>query len=476
MDALTRWLGQELTAWLPTRRWFAGKGRAVTRTEIAHVIPVTDALSDGGPMGFLAFAQVTFADGGPPECYQVPVGARRRLPASLQPTAIGQAGDLVVYDALADPQLVAAVMALTDRTSGPNPRARQAGAVIQAAVPPTTIIGSEQSNTSVVIGERYVLKVFRRIEAGVNPEAELQDALARAGSRYVAPFVRALEAQLNGTPVTLATVHGYVKDATDGWARAQASLRDLLADGLRAEFATAGSDFAAEAHRLGTALAGVHADLARKLGTSRLGSAELRGLSASMFAKLDAALAVVPGLARHEPALRAAFASAAGMPAGMLAQRIHGDLHLGQALRNADGWLLIDFEGEPAAPLADRRVPQSPLRDIAGMLRSIDYAVDFCLRERADGALPDGSTWLARQARRWAARNQAAFCAGYAAVGTQDPGAHQELLQIFQLEKAVYEAAYEARFRPGWVDIPLRAIGRILAEFSKMGFAGSAGS
>jgi maltokinase len=99
------------------------------------------------------------------------------------------------------------------------------------------------------------------------------------------------------------------------------------------------------------------------------------------------------------------------------------------------------------------------------MLRSLDYAADHCLRGHADGA-PAAGTWASRQARRWAARNQAAFCAGYAAAGAGDPRAHRGLLQVFLLEKAVYEAAYEVQFRPGWVDIPLRAIGRILGTRS----------
>jgi maltokinase len=171
--------------------------------------------------------------------------------------------------------------------------------------------------------------------------------------------------------------------------------------------------------------------------------------------RLAAALAAVPELLPHAEALRAAYDEVAGLTEPVTVQRIHGDFHLAQALRSMTGWVLIDFEGEPARPFPERTAQMSPLRDVAGMLRSFDYAARYLLADRA------GEHYLEYRANEWAERNRDAFCAGYAAAAGEDPRKHATLLRAFELDKAVYEVVYEARHRPTWLAIPLGAIARL---------------
>ena len=139
-------------------------------------------------------------------------------------------------------------------------------------------------------------------------------------------------------------------------------------------------------------------------------------------------------------------------------QRVHGDLHLGQTLRTVKGWKILDFEGEPAKSLSERSDLWPAQRDVAGMLRSFDYAAGATLQGFGT------STQLAYRAQEWSARNRTAFLAGYASVAGDEASAGGDLLAAFEADKAIYEAVYETRNRPTWVGIPLRAIARITAE------------
>jgi maltokinase len=237
---------------------------------------------------------------------------------------------------------------------------------------------------------------------------------------------------------------------------ATTSVRDLMADPMsRAD--EVGGDFAGEAQRLGHAVAAVHADLRRALGRQEVDADELERTVVAMSARLAVVADMVPALAEYAPALNAAFERLRGITAPVHMQFIHGDLHLGQVLRTANGWLLIDFEGEPAAPAADRVALRSPLRDVAGMLRSFDYAAHQLLVGQ-----PDDDEQLVQRALEWARRNRDAFCEGYAEVGG-DPRAHVDLLRAFELDKAVYEVAYEYANRPEWLAVPLSSIARLTA-------------
>jgi maltokinase len=302
-----------------------------------------------------------------------------------------------------------------------------------------------------IFGEEAILKVFRRPHPGPNPDLEVPRALHRAGSSHVAPPLGWMQTTLDGMPTVLAILSTYLRGATDGWLLAATSVRDLYADDVTSA-AEAGGDFAAEAHRLGEATAEVHRALAEAFGTAELPASAYGDLAAQMQDRLNAAVAAVPELARYAALLADAFTEMAGIDEPLPVQRIHGDYHLGQVIRTQAGWVLLDFEGEPVVPLAQRRARAPTLRDVAGMLRSLDYAARHQLPGHADQERAHAA------ARDWVSRNQAAFCAGYAQAGGTDPGKHAVLLRALTLDKAVYEVMYEASHRPSWLSIPLGSI------------------
>ena len=320
---------------------------------------------------------------------------------------------------------------------------------------PSYLLGLEQSNSSVVYGDALILKVFRRPQPGDNPDIEVTRALAGVGCAHVAAPLAYRDGDVDGIPTTLALLQTFLRGASDGWAMATASVRDLLASGdLHAD--EVGGDFAAEAHRLGLATGTVHHDLARALPSTVAGRPETQQTAAQLNERLEAALLVAPELTEYAEPLREVYARFAERTAAVPIQRVHGDLHLGQVLRTQDLWVLLDFEGEPARPLAERRALMSPLRDVAGMLRSFDYASRHLLVEQPS------TPQLDFRATEWADRNRDAFCNGYAeAVGT-DPREENLLLTAFELDKAVYEVLYEARNRPRWLPVPLAGLDRLL--------------
>jgi maltokinase len=457
-----------LATWLASQRWFAGKGQGLRDLAI---VADTELVAGDPELRHLiiAVSSATAVD-----YYQVLVGFRRRLPDRLRHARIGQADDgRTAYDALHDAELTRPL--LEGIAAGAEIGTLRMHAIPGAAFDTgldSLVLGSEQSNTSLVYGDESILKVFRRLSPGPNPDLEVTTALARIGSPQVAEPLGWIETRLEGVPTSLAILSRYLRLATDGWTLAATSVRDLYAEvgdasdrdprdreapgqPARVRAADAGGDFAGESRRLGIATAAVHADLAAAFGTDELGADAVGALTERMFRKLDLAVTAVPELAKHVDMISDAYAELAKLAGPFPVQRVHGDYHLGQVLRTETGWVVLDFEGEPATPLAQRRARSSPLRDVAGMLRSFDYAARHQLiGHPAQATLQDA-------ARDWVRRNATAFCVGYAEAGGLDPVANQVLLRALQLDKAVYEVLYEARHRPSWLPIPLES----LAEF-----------
>ncbi|MFI1465751.1 maltokinase [Streptomyces wuyuanensis] len=454
--ALLPSLSPLLREWLPRQRWFAGKGRPVTGFALVaavELLPVDSAgpgllhlllrvKQPGQSLGSRTAGGRTPAgkrdSGTGGDCYQLLLGVRTALPPYLASALIGRVDEgplagRTVYEGLHDPRLAGLLLERLRTPGRFGPLRFDRAAPVPGGLP-ARVLDAEQSNSSLVYGDSYILKIFRRVYPGINPDLELPLALARAGCDRVPAPVAWFESD-TPEPCTLGVLQPFLRGSQDGWQLALKALAD-------------GDDFTDEAQALGRATAEVHTALAAALPTVSLSGPQTEHLATAMNERLDAALRAVPALLPYVRGLRAAFDAIAGatFDGDGRAQRIHGDLHLGQALRTPDGgWSVIDFEGEPARPLDERRRVQPPVRDIAGILRSFDYA--------------------ARSHRpwnpAWAARCRAAYCEGYADASGSDPRAEAELLRAYETDKAVYEVVYEARHRPDWLPVPMSAIQRL---------------
>ncbi|MGH1565091.1 maltokinase N-terminal cap-like domain-containing protein [Mumia sp. DW29H23] len=472
---------REVLDYLVRQRWFAGESDG---WELERITPLGWLSRPATGLG-VRFELVTVRGPGGPHTYNVPLAYR---PEPVDANAYGFVGtyapglgetadELFVYDAVHDPEARRVLMrGFFDATDTEPP----ADTVYSSHLPhdedgatpigpdsESVLLAVEQSNTSLVVEETAMLKVFRKVVAGRNPDVEIHDALAGPGDDAIAPLWGWITATPTGggQPYDLAMLQKFLRTATNGWESARTSVRDLLAEpGLTPE--EAGGDFAGEAARLGETVRLVHSLMADRLSTTSWGNDDLRALADRLDARFDRLLERAPDLGRFADGVRARYDRLRSLEGPVVAQRVHGDLHLGQTLRTTAGWKLIDFEGEPVAPLEERVTLDSALRDVAGMVRSFDYAANsYVLQTGTDGDEAKS------QALAWVERNRAAFLDGYYAVPPADDTAADSgpsevetaLLAAYEVDKAVYELVYELDHRPDWRAVPEGALERLLA-------------
>ncbi|MEV8025828.1 hypothetical protein [Microbacterium sp. NPDC080220] len=408
----------DLGAWVARQRWYAGKSHDPQ-------FRVLDTQTVAGATRYLLMDDA----GAVPTLYNVPLAE------------VSDPGDLEVVTRTAEGH------AVVDATRHP---AFTVGLLADMGVDTSRVTGSrvltgEQSNTSIVYdvdgAPAIILKLFRTLHHGENPDVTVQRVLSEAGSPYVPRFYGSADAEWpdvgrdsGAARGTLGFAQEFLPGVRDGWAIALDAARE-------------GRDFTDAAHDLGVAVAGVHGALSDALESMDASPDQLAAVGRAWRRRLAIASAEVPAVADRLAAIDAVYAAALDRPWPRL-QRVHGDLHLGQVLAVPHGgWRIVDFEGEPLRPMAERAIPDLPPRDVAGMLRSFDYA-------GAVGAGPDAAPW--------AAACREAFLTAYAdAPGaiTLDP----VLLRALVLDKAVYESIYEARNRPDWLPVPLAGIDAALA-------------
>jgi maltokinase len=432
-----------LPAFLPRQRWYGGD-----LPPLAVEVVAWEKRRDD-PLLLWVLIDVTHRLPGeldrPSSRYQLVLGARpvdteEKFMLGKERVTLGASNGLVVYDALVDPELALDVLAMV----APDEEVAMARPLLV-----------EQSNTSVVYDERLILKLFRLVHPGVrNPDVEVNRELADRGFRHVVTQ----RAELRRDDTDLAVVRDYILGAADAWQLAHTSLRDLLAERSRPD--EAGGDFGPQAAALGEVTAEMHVVLAEAFGTH---AADPASWLEDMLAQVDRVALNGIGTEPVMAALRERFEVVTREGAGS-AIHIHGDLHLGQFILGDDGWYVLDFEGEPDRPLAERQRPWSPLRDVAGVLRSFHYASRAVLVERGRDIDPE----LVDLSEAWECRAATAFWRGYRSVDQvaellpSERSARRALLSAFELDKAVYEIGYERAHRPSWVDIPVAAVERLL--------------
>jgi maltose alpha-D-glucosyltransferase/alpha-amylase len=471
---------EALPSWLETRRWFADKGRKISGAAIE------DALVECAGLDWLALAvaRVTFADGSIAR-YLLPL-ALTEFEKSAETITRVETGDVtgVVVDATDRPWFGSWLLDYLVGASDPAPgnwifaAHHAAGADIAAArdIPPT-VVRAEQSNSSLRFGDVLIVKLFRRLQPGLNPDEEVLRALADVKFQRVPRYIGSVSwRSADGAQYAVALAQGFVPNIGDGWSWMLQRLAGVAAGDIDPETDRFGAEqlLGQRTGELHVALGAVQdpgfspettdrAAIDRDIGRTRAAIDETIRLLQERRGHLPSDIA--SRLPNAIAGLRALDERANGYrdDLGTRRIRVHGDYHLGQTLRTPDGdWVIIDFEGEPARSLEERRQPTSVLKDVAGMLRSFAYARGAA--ERSVGGSAD------RGARSrldsWEMKARRAFLAGYRqALAASEPrfvpgdeAAFARALAAWELDKALYEVAYEVRNRPDWLALPLRAL------------------
>jgi maltokinase len=451
---------ESVAAWMEQQRWYASKSRHVTGIELDECV----SLSQPPPSLLLALVQARFASGNH-ELYQLPLTLLAPAQVGGRPV-VAKSAEWVAVDAVADPELLRELLRqidaeLTLDTEFGCFSFHRVEADPTHSLPldaPARPMGVEQSNSSVVFGDETVLKVFRRLEPGINPELELLQFLTRREFRNIAPLQGWYAYEGRSFSATLGVAQRFFPDAVGGWELALSAI-STDADGFLAELGSLGK-VTAELHNC---LASDASDAA--FNPEEPSTESLSLLTATIDEDIERIFVRLPddprvaSIAGRGQDVREHISIRAQTGVGGRLIRTHGDYHLGQTLHLPDParpWLIIDFEGEPARPLFERRQKRSPLRDVAGMLRSFAYATSATAIMKGSAAPAD-----------FEERARATFLEQY--FSTIEPAllpggdaAIWNLLSIFELEKAIYELQYELDNRPDWLPIPVAGIARLL--------------
>ncbi len=430
----------KLPDFLRGRRWFGGKGVPIERVQVLDHVD----LGEGEHRFTLAVLEVIY-ELGTPDRY-------------LAPLHVGEDGEL--SEALDQDELARIALRLVREqrqisTGGGTLRGEyvgDGGKLTQVSENPTVRrIAAEQSNTSLVYDDKVIFKVIRKLDLGNNPEWDMGQFLRTHGYRHTPPLLGGIVLE-GAVHSTIAVVHEFVPVEQDGWAWTLERLRPVAM----------APEFLAEVKRLGEALGELHDVLASDpndpaFAPEPIQREDLQRWSSSIIGEMGVTLAAAAEKAPELMEKRDVLVDRLGRMANLepanvgLKIRHHGDLHLGQTLRSDGRWLIFDFEGEPARPYAMRREKHSPLRDVAGMLRSFDYA---CATVELEGA----------PAAERMAPVRKAFLEGYRqrrnthGLLPADDASFEVMLETLELEKLMYELRYELSHRPDWVRIPVRAL------------------
>lgn len=460
---------KSLLEFLPEQRWFGHKDNALVGIELVDEV----VLSDGPPALVIAIVGVNFE--GELVYYQ--------LPLLVEEDGAGR-------DATHEPErlkLIGELMAHGETVKGNSGVFHFGGPGLDPLAPPPgsrsiRVMGAEQSNTSVVLDEQVILKFFRRLDVGPNPDLELNSLLTSEGFDHVPAQVGEItyEGTIDAEEVSidLAIAQRFLAEGTNAWDDVLRRLQSFYdevdpadaTEDLRFLTEERASDLLERIGELGDAIASMHIALAHDESAPDLAPDPMTADDvAELKDRIERALSGASAVADLHGSIRERMEALTDIDDAGAKTRVHGDLHLGQVMTTPRGWMILDFEGEPLRSLEERRAKQSPLKDIAGMLRSFNYAAVAALFERSE---PGSDTWaeLEPWSACWETLARERFLSAYLTRAHEgrflppDRDALIALLAAFEMEKALYELAYEEGHRPGWVRIPQHGIRQALED------------